>query len=266
MLGRDEEIRLARSARAGDQRAFDRLIHAHMPLVHSIAWQYRSYGSPREDLLSEALLGLVKATRAFDSERGVRLATYAALWIRAYLRRYTLDNRRIVRGPSTRNARKVLAGLRRAERTLAPLGETPDAEAVARTLGVEVRDVEDVRTLLGARDIPNSREADGSGFKTPSGEPSPEALAAQAEQQRLARELVQDALTGLDPRPRAVIERRCLDAEPRSLAAVGKELGLSHEAVRLTELRAKAAMRAAITGTMLARGMGKEDLCRAWDA
>src|SRR6476469_4282890 len=78
MLGREEELRLVRAAQGGDDQAFDRLVRAHMPLVHAITWRYRSFGLPLEDLTSEALLGLVKGVRGFDPERGVRLAAYAA--------------------------------------------------------------------------------------------------------------------------------------------------------------------------------------------
>ena len=83
MLTREEERRLARLARQGDERAFDRLVRAHIPLVFAMAYEFRSYGLPPDELVGEGLLGLVKAARDFDPERGTRLATYAAWWIRA---------------------------------------------------------------------------------------------------------------------------------------------------------------------------------------
>jgi RNA polymerase sigma-32 factor len=155
MLSQVEEQDLARLAQQGNQRAFERLVHAHIPLVFAIASEFRSYGLPAEELMSEGLLGLVKAARGFDPERGTRLASYAAWWIRAYLRSYTISNRRIVRGPSTRNARKTLAWLRRTERELArSTGGPPDLDAVASVLGVKTSDVEEARAILGKRDLP----------------------------------------------------------------------------------------------------------------
>ena len=73
MLSREEERRLARAARAGDQRAFDRLIRAHMPLAYAMAWQFRSFGLPIEELTSEAMMGLVKGARDFDPLEQQRL-------------------------------------------------------------------------------------------------------------------------------------------------------------------------------------------------
>ena len=81
MLSRVEEERLARLAKTGDQPAFERLVCAHIPLVFAMASEFRTYGVPFEELLSEGLLGLVKAARDFDPERGSRLAGYAAWWI-----------------------------------------------------------------------------------------------------------------------------------------------------------------------------------------
>ena len=115
LLSAEEETALARAAVAGSQPAFDRLLAAHVRLVLSIAHSLRKYGLPMEDLVGEGLVGLVEAARRFDPERGVRLGTYAAKAIRASMRRYTLAHRRIVRLPSTRDGRKLLANLRRAQ-------------------------------------------------------------------------------------------------------------------------------------------------------
>src|SRR5690349_139593 len=107
-LTAEQEAQLVRRAQQGDARAAHRLVTTHLRFVFSIADQFVRYGQPFEELVSEGLLGFAEAVRRFDPERGPRLAGYAALWIRALLRRYTLQNRRIVRPPSSRNARKVI--------------------------------------------------------------------------------------------------------------------------------------------------------------
>jgi RNA polymerase sigma-32 factor len=247
MLSRAEEQQLARLAKAGDQSAFERLVCAHIPLVFAMASEFRSYGLPPDELLSEGLLGLVKAARDFDPERGSRLAGYAAWWIRAYLRSHTLANRRIVRGPATRNARKALAGLAKAERVLGQKhGERPCHEAIARELGVEASDIEDARALLSKRDTPYGVMRDGRTFDLASEAPSPEAIVARADEQRATRQLVQGALSRLDPRAQRILRERYLRGKATSLADLGRELGISRERVRQLEGQAKAAVRAAI--------------------
>jgi RNA polymerase sigma-32 factor len=245
-LSHDEERRLADRAERGDEGALERLVTSHVPLVHTIVNEFRSYGLPREDLVSEGLLGLVKAARCFDSERGVRFASYAAWWIRAYVRSFTLRNRRIVRGPDTRRARRVLAGLHKAERTLTQLrGEPPPAEALAGALGVSVRDVDEMRSVLGARDMPYGVEINGRAFELPSDAPTPETIVSEAEERRLHVRRLRSALSQLDPRSRRVLEQRNLvsEGEVATLAMLGDELGVSRERVRQIEDRARSFLR-----------------------
>ena len=155
MLTAEKELELAHKAAEGSEQAFEALLKSHLRLVLTIAHEFSSYGLPLDELISEGLLGLVEAARRFDPERGVRLAAYAAWWIRAYMRRYTIFNRRIVRTPSSRHGRKLLANLRRTQRELAQqTGEAPDAETVAEVLGVGVRDVEEMEAALSGRDVP----------------------------------------------------------------------------------------------------------------
>ena len=111
LLTMEEETQLARRAAAGCERSFEKLLRCHLRLVLTLARDFRAYGLPLQDLVSEGLLGLVEAARRFDPDRGVRLAAYAAWWIRAFIRRYTIFNRRIVRTPSTRHGRRLLASL-----------------------------------------------------------------------------------------------------------------------------------------------------------
>lgn len=246
-LGPEEERDLARRSGQGDAAAFGRIVDAHIPLVHSIASEFRTFGLPPEELVSEGLLGLVKAVRSFDPERGVRLSTYAVWWIRAYVRRYTIENRRIVRGPSTRNARKVMAGLSKTERRLTQLhGEAPGPEAIASVLGVAPSDVEEARAVLRARDVPCDVQAGGRPFQFASDALSPEAIVTEKDERRVSRERVHSALACLAPRARRILERRYLEDEASTFAELGRELGISRERVRQIEMEAKARVRSAL--------------------
>ena len=262
MLTQDEELCLARRARAGDAAAFGRMVEAHLPLVHAMARQFRSHGVALDDLVGEAMLGLVKGARDFDPDRGVRLAAYAALWIRAYLRRFTLQNRRIVRGPDTRGARRLLGGLRRTERDLERHGHKADAQAVADALRVTAADVEEMRAVLGARDVATGAVSEQH-CELRSHSPSPEALAVDAEHRKLASELVKDGLCRLEPRMRDVLARRCLNDAPPTLAEIGRELSVSRERARQIEAQARAELKAAVATALTARNIRSEELLGA---
>jgi RNA polymerase sigma-32 factor len=247
MLTMEEECKLAVNAAAGCERSFERLLQAHLRLVLTIARDFSRYGLPLQDLVSEGLLGLVEAARRFDPERGVRLAAYAAWWIRAYIRRYTIFNRRIVRTPSTRHGRRLLANLRRTQRELAQAtGTAPDAEAVANALGVEPRDVEEMEAALSGRDVSCGNDADGRSLDLPSETPSPETLVAETEDRQRSEHLLLAALDDLPARERHILKHRYLTDEGNSLASIGRGMGLSRERVRQLEHQAQTRVRDAL--------------------
>jgi len=242
LVGAEEEVRLARLAQVGSKPAFEALVRAHLRLVLSMAHEFASYSLPLDELVSEGLLGLVEATRRYDAERGVRLAAYATWWIRAYMRRFTIANRRIVRTPSSRHGRKLLANLRKTQRALQQeTGEAPDRERVAEVLGVGVRDVDEMEAALSGRDVPcGPEEPAGAEYE------SPETLVAAAEEQRSSGAALSGALELLNQRERRIVEERYLTEDSASLASLGRELGLSRERVRQIEHRAQDKMRDAM--------------------
>ena len=247
MLTAESESELARRAAQGDDRAFEKLLRSHLRLVLTIAHEFGSYGLPVEDLVSEGMLGLVEAARRFEHERGVRLAAYAAWWIRAYMRRYTIYNRRIVRTPSSRHGRRLLANLRKTQRALTQQhGERPDADLVAKTLHVGVRDVEEMEAALSGRDVPCGHDADGYSFEPPCDQPSPETIVAEVEERTSSIEALRTAMNGLSKREQDILRHRYLGKESRSLASIGRGMGLSRERVRQLEHQAQAKMRHAI--------------------
>jgi len=247
MLDAAQEVELAKRAGEGDDRAFEKLLKSHLRLVLTIAHEFGSYGLPAEELISEGMLGLVEAARRFEHERGVRLAAYAAWWIRAYMRRYTIYNRRIVRTPSSRHGRRLLANLRKTQRALTQQnGERPDADTVAEALGVGVRDVEEMEAALSGRDVPCGHDADGRTFDLPCAAPTPETIVAETEERKSAIDAMRSAMKGLSQRERDILRHRYLTEEGESLAAIGRGMGLSRERVRQLEHQAQAKMRNAI--------------------
>jgi RNA polymerase sigma-32 factor len=244
LLTADEEASLIRRARSGDTRAVEQLTRAHIRFVLALAGEFKCYGAAFDDLVSEGLLGFMEAVRRYDPERGPRLAGYAALWIRALLRRYTLSNRRIVRPPSSRAARRVLGRGGQARRELAQrLGHEPDAEAVARELGVQAADVEEISDVLSKRDVVCEAPGVANAYEARSPLPSPELLAAENELAGQRTAAIARALTVLSPRERLVVSQRSLEDAPRKLEDIGADLGVSRERVRQIQNGAFAKMK-----------------------
>jgi RNA polymerase sigma-32 factor len=243
LLSGDEELRAATAARCGDKPALDLLLRAHFRLVLSIARQFTNQCS-KDELVSEGLLGLVHAARRFDPTRGTRFAVYAAWWIRAYMRQYTLANRRIVRAPSTRAARALLAGMTKVERNLfQKTGVHPDPEAIADAFGVDVEQVREVVASVRGRDVVCGTQSDVGGVELTCEQPSPETLVADADAERTARDRLERALAHLPSRERRVFQERHLVENARTLSDLGDEMGLSRERVRQLEHKAYGRLR-----------------------
>jgi len=251
MLTADEEVRLARQAQDGSAVARDALVRSHLRLVLAIASNFRTHGVELDDLVSEGLLGMVEAVKRFDPDRGVRLAAYAAWWIRAYVRRFTIVNRRIVRPPSTRNARKVLSHLRSVQRDLTQKnGAAPDSAAVAAALNVDASDVTEMEDVLRGRDVEFGPGPDGAGREFASATATPEDELIASDDQRWAETVITQAMAELSPRERDVFAERSLQDAPPSLAAMGSRLGLSRERVRQIHERGYQKVRAAVLSSV----------------
>ena len=253
VLSAEIERELARAAQLGDADALNRLVCSHIRFVFSIAADYLRFGVPLDELVSEGMLGLLMAARRFDPERGVRLSAYAAYWIRMKLRRFTLHNRRMVRPPSSRRARAIMASLASVEQQLSQeQGTVPDGETVAQQLGASTSDVEAMRSALHGRDtVLSSVDLQEAGsVALASEEPSPEALAETHERQAHHQALLMRAFEQLKPRERAVLQRRWLADDARSLSAIGADLGVSRERVRQIEARGYQKLRDAVLGSV----------------
>lgn len=253
ILSQEEEVRLARALRdEGDIEAARQLILSHLRVVIAIARGYRGYGLPQADLIQEGNIGLMKAVKRFDPERGVRLVSFAVHWIKAEIHEFILRNWRLVKIATTKAQRKLFFNLR----SMKPVLDTMNPEevnAMARQLGVKAEEVVEMETRLGGRDIslePLSDDDDGDSFSpiaylTDGSEPS---RVLEAEQTgRLRGEGLEQALASLDERSRHIIEARWLrEKDTATLHDLADELGVSAERIRQIEAKAMQKMRLAM--------------------
>lgn len=244
MLDADTERRLLAQASRGSSKAMQQIVDSHMRLVLSIVSQYSGRGVSKADLVSEGTLGLLEAARRFDAEKGTRFSTYAAWWVRAFVRRHALSNRRLVGAPSTRNARRIVWGLRTTQRRLEQnLGRAPERGEVASVLGVSEDEVAMVEGALGGWDVPLGAHDDGSTFELPGTLPDPEQETATEQERKLNTHAVAAALSRLSDREREIVRQRLLADDAASLSALGERFGVSRERVRQIQKQAETKLR-----------------------
>lgn len=234
----ERERALISRARTGDARARDELVRGHMRLVIATVRKLRRNAD--DDLVAEGVLGLLEALDRFDPSYDVRLATYAAPWIRVRAQRHILANRRIVSAPDTRAARKVLARIGRVERHLFATTGNASAEAIAVEIGVGADDVTQVMVAMRCSDTPVGHQREEGGVLEPADTlPSPEDALASSEERAQLTNAVARALAVLPERERAIVEaRRLEDDHKHTLGEIAQTLQLSSERVRQLEIRA----------------------------
>jgi RNA polymerase sigma-32 factor len=249
LLTPDEEIALAvRWFEERDSDAARQLVLANLRFVVKIAFEYRTYGVKLLDLIQEGNLGLLVAVDRFDPRKKSRLTTYAVWWIRAYIQEHIRRQWSLVRFGTTRAEQRCFYKLRRERERLERYGEKATPERLAAALGVRPEDLPRIESRItrrdqslddpafaGAEETRASRLADES--------PGPEAAAIVNELRELSARRLRAALAGLDPRERAIIERRYLRGKGVTLKELGRAFGISRERVRQLEARAKEKMR-----------------------
>ncbi|MEO6823427.1 MAG: RNA polymerase sigma factor RpoH [Nitrosospira sp.] len=250
ILSQEEEIRLARSLRdEGDIGAARQLVLTHLRVVVAIARGYKGYGLPQADLIQEGNVGLMKAVKRYDPERGVRLVSFAVHWIKAEIHEFILRNWRLVKIATTKAQRKLFFNLR-SMKTVLDTMNPEEVNAMAKQLGVKAEDVVEMETRFNGRDIslePLSEDNDEDTFSpiaylTDGSEP-PQLLEAE-QTRRLRGEGLEQALSGLDARSRRIIEARWLrEKDTATLHDLADEWGVSAERIRQIEAKAMQKMR-----------------------
>jgi RNA polymerase sigma-32 factor len=254
MLTQERETALGRRlANEGDLAAARDLVLSHLRLVVSVARNYMGYGLPQADLIQEGNVGLMKAVKRFDPERGVRLASFAIHWIKAEIHEYILRNWRMVKIATTKAQRKLFFNLRSMKSSTAAL--TPkEITQVAETLNVKESDVIEMEQRIQGGDIAfDPLPEDGEEVASPMAfmaDPS-EGPAEQYEREQsesMASEGLTLALGKLDERSRRIIQARWLaDGETKTLHELADEFGVSAERIRQIEAKAMQKMKKEMT-------------------
>jgi RNA polymerase sigma-32 factor len=250
LLSAEQETELGRRLqRDNDLDAARSLVLSHLRLVVAVSRNYLGYGLPQADLIQEGNIGLMKAVRRFDPERGVRLVSFALHWIRAEIHEHILRNWRLVKIATTKAQRKLFFNLRSMKPKLGPLTRT-EANGIAKALGVKPEEVFEMETRLSGQDVAIDPPAGDDGeTMTPSAyltdsDAEPVQILERAETARNRSVGLKSALSRLDSRSRDIIEARWLrEDDPATLQDLADQYGVSAERIRQIESKALKTMR-----------------------
>jgi RNA polymerase sigma-32 factor len=253
LLTEEEEMRYARQLRDDNNlEAASHLVLSHLRLVVSIARGYLGYGLPHSDLIQEGNVGLMKAVKRFDPDRGVRLVSFAVHWIRAEIHEHILRNWRIVKIATTKAQRKLFFNLRSMKKSHGALG-LDETNEMAKALRVKPSEVSEMEMRLGGQDVSleplGEDDEDNFGpisyLSNPDEEPG--RILEHEENERLQAQGLAQALAGLDARSRRIIEARWLrETDTATLHELADEFGVSAERIRQIEGQAMKKMRASM--------------------
>jgi RNA polymerase sigma-32 factor len=252
ILSPDQELQLARKFRAEDDvEAARQLVLSHLRLVVAIARGYMGYGLPHGDLIQEGNIGLMKAVKRFDPERGVRLVSFAVHWIRAEIHEFVLRNWRMVKVATTKAQRKLFFNLRSMKPTLDPLTQS-EIGSMARQLRVKPEDVAEMEMRLAGQEIALEPSSDEDESYAPIAyladrSPEPSELVEAKQEEELRTRGLESALASLDTRSRRIIETRWLrEKDPATLHDLAAEFKVSAERIRQIEAKALEKMKGVI--------------------
>ena len=250
MLEPSQEYMLAKSWKEkGDVAAAHQLVTSHLRLVAKIAMGYRGYGLPVADLISEGNLGMMHAVKKFEPEKGFRLATYAMWWIKAAIQEYILRSWSLVKIGTTAGQKKLFFNLRRIKGQIQAIDDgdlkPEQVTQIATQLNVTENEVMSMNQRMAGNDrslnVPLSREGEGSGewqdwLKDDS--PDQESTFADHEEYDARKNLMLDAMQGLNTREQRILAARRLSEPPLTLEDLATEFNISRERIRQIEVRA----------------------------
>lgn len=255
VLTAEEEYDLAvRLKKDNDLDAARQLIVSHLRLVASIARNYAGYGLPQSDLIQEGNIGLMKAVKRFDPERGVRLVSFAIHWIKAEIHEYIVKNWRLVKIATTKAQRKLFFNLRSMKQTSGTL-QPDEVQHIAKELNVKPEEVVEMESRLDGNELSLEGYTDENGEESyaplaylEDTRDEPSAYLAAQQQEIIETQGLSNALTMLDDRSRRILEARWLTQEGgATLHDLAAEFGVSAERIRQIEHKAMLKIRQHLT-------------------
>ena len=252
ILSLEQEVGLARKFRdENDVDAARELVLSHLRVVVAIARGYMGYGLPHGDLIQEGNIGLMKAVKRFDPERGVRLVSFAVHWIRAEMHEFVLRNWRMVKIATTKAQRKLFFNLRSMKPTLDPLTRS-EIGSMARQLKVKPEEVAEMEMRLAGQEIALEPSTDDDESYAPIAyladrSPEPSEVVEARQEETLKTRGLESALASLDARSRRIIETRWLrEKDSATLHELAAEFKVSAERIRQIEAKALQKMKGLI--------------------
>ena len=257
ILSAEQEYDYAtRWVRDHDNDAAEKLLVSHLRLVVSVAYDFRNYGIPVQELVASGNMGLMQALQKFDPEKGFRFSTYAMFWIRAEIYETILNNWSIVKTGTSANQKRVFFNLSRAKRALGIMdGNLSEAQAekIANYLSVPTEDVKRMSTRIVARDLSlnapaRTAEQDGADMLSNMADAQTDIIenVERSEFMRRGGALLKKHLATLPERDREILRARRLSEPALTLDALAKKYKISRERVRQIEERAYEKLRNAI--------------------
>ena len=250
ILDVEEELSLARKYQeSGEAEAAHKLVTSHLRLVAKIAMQYRGYGLPLSDLISEGNLGLMKAVKKFDPDRGFRLSTYAMWWIKASVTEYVLRSWSLVKMGTMAAQKKLFFSLRKAKRSLNIIDsqglDEEQASVLADKYGMSSSEIALMDQRITKRDLSLNTAVSNAGDEglefidfLEDETKSPEMLVSEAQENDIRNKYLLEAIEELTERERHIFKERRLSENPLTLEKLGEYYGISRERVRQLENRA----------------------------
>ncbi|MFZ2300711.1 MAG: RNA polymerase sigma factor RpoH [Gallionella sp.] len=253
VLSQEEEFTLATRFKTGnDLDAARQLVVSHLRVVVSVARGFAGYGLPQADLIQEGNIGLMKAVKHYDPDRGVRLVSFALHWIRAEIHEFVVRNWRLVKIATTKAQRKLFFNLRSMKQGMEPLKPQQITE-IAKQLNVSERDVVEMEARFAGHEValePTGSDDDETyapiSYLSDSEENEPSRILETSERERLQTAGLANALAVLDGRSRRIVEARWLNEDAATLHDLAAEFNVSAERIRQIEQKALSKMHTAL--------------------
>ncbi|RQD63108.1 MAG: sigma-70 family RNA polymerase sigma factor [Desulfonatronovibrio sp. MSAO_Bac4] len=263
-LSAEEEFELARKFRdEQDREAALKLVTSNLRLVVRIAMEFqRRWMKNVLDLIQEGNVGLMKALKKFDPEKGIKFSYYASFWIRAYILKFIMDNWRMVKVGTTQAQRKLFYNLGKEKQRLEALGISPDADTISQNLDVSESDVVEMGQRLGqydlSLDMPYGDDSDLTPMNfIPAIGDGAEKLLLKEETAGILNQNIKELMPKLNEKEKDIIELRLLAETPITLREIGEKYGITRERVRQIEARLLEKIKSHIEGNIT-------DFSREW--